>query len=119
MLAIGYGMGYTPKVNMVTEGVSDNEGNVRITGTFPMLNRPPAVMIYKSGYFAQSSWHHYCCDVLDKFAWPSGYVFRLKRWDARFSHKEHYEFIYNVAAQARNDGKPLLMNNIQWEKEGK
>jgi len=119
VLAMGTGLGYTPKVNTIIESISDKEGIVRITGNFPMLERPPSILVYKKGYFSQSSWHsgNWKIKELNNFKWASGYVFKMERWDSRFSHKEHFDFLYNNAVHAENEGMPLLMNSIRWEKD--
>jgi hypothetical protein len=121
IMATGQGIGYTPKINTLVEAVSDKEGIVRIAGSFPMLENPPGVLVYYKGYFAQSNWHSGIWKIkeLKEFKWTNSFVFKMEKWDPRFSHKDHYNFMENVAARAASEGKPQLMNLIMWEKDAK
>lgn len=121
LMAIGRGWGYTHKVNTVVEGISDKEGNVRITGKFPMLENPPCVLVYKKGYLVRSSWRSMAdiYEQLTDFKWQNGFVFKLNKWGDNWKPiEDHFGFIYNIAAHyAEQEGKPLLLDSILWEKK--
>lgn len=116
-------VGDRPEVKTVTEGISDKEGNVRISGKFHILEYPPHIIVYKKGYFAQSSYSRPSVYVntkeLNRFTWPNGYVFKMNTWDPWYPHNLHFEFIKAFAEKASKEGKPKLLESIMWEKDAK
>ena len=116
---------WAKKINVI-EGISDREGKVSIASTAPIEFEFPNIMVYKQGYFAQSNWGSEYLDVtlLSKFSWPDGYVFKMKKWRSKddswigtkkYYHHDHYKFMYDVAAKAKSEGLPMLMDSILWE----
>lgn len=73
--------------NKFSNGTSDQDGNILITGDYPMLEHPPVIVVYKKGYFAQSSWGGYGSASLNRFGWQTGYVFKLIKSDNQPSWK--------------------------------
>jgi hypothetical protein len=94
-------------------GSSDKNGNIVITGNYPMLENPPSIVVYKKGYIVQSSWNHGGVS-LHPFKWHSGYVFRLKRCDIQSSwssldwhigqlDEKSNQFLRNIIAREKSE----------------
>ncbi len=124
ILATGGGLGYVPPMNTVSEGLSDENGDIELSGNFPMLERPPNIMLYKQGYVVISDERAIAdrYNQLVGFKWDNGYVFKMRSWDSykkcdpRASHSAHYHFIYGRALSAQKQGKGTLLDLISWEK---
>jgi hypothetical protein len=95
-------------------GSSDNNGNIIVTGNYPMLENPPSIVVYKKGYIVQSSWNHGGVS-LHPFKWQSGYVFRLKKSDIQLS----WSSLDAVIGQLDEKSNQILRNILTREKTGK
>ena len=116
LVAVGQGLGYTPGVNTVSEGISDKQGTLKISGTFPMLERPPSVILYKKGYGMISSWGVANTDAseqLNQFKWQTGFIFKMEKRQYYKSPPSHYAIIYHQALDAQRQGKYLLIKALE------
>jgi hypothetical protein len=99
------------RYNKSSHGASDIDGSITITGDYPMLESPPVIVVYKKGYIVQSSWDH-GGNSLQRFKWPTGYVFRLKRCDIQSSWK-YFELLIG---QLDKNSNQLMRDKIEMEK---
>jgi hypothetical protein len=97
--------------NKSSNGTSDQDGNIVITGDYPMLEHPPSIVVYKKGYIVQSSWG-YGSDSLHPFKWQTGYLFRLKKCDIQSS----WNSLNDLIGQLDEKSNQLLRNIITREK---
>ena len=116
----GYGMGYR-RGGSYSEFVSDTNGNITISGTYPMIIRPPYLIIYKKGYVAWDSYSilifdHHMNEFRKDFKWQDGHTFKLEKWKQSYSHKKHYHFIMDRFPQYHAIQKGELKKAIMWER---
>jgi hypothetical protein len=113
----GYGMGYS-RSGSYSEFFSESDGNVMISGTFPMIIRPPSLFVFKKGYVAwnnNSIFPGYYSDRRKDFKWQDGYIFKLEKWNESYSHKEHHIFIMSSFPQDHGIYKGKLKKAIEFE----
>jgi len=97
-----------------SHGTSDKDGNITITGDYPMLENPPLIVVYKKGYIVKSSWDH-GSDSLQHFKWQTGYVFQLKKCDIQSCWRS----LELPMSQLDKNSSQLLRYKIELEKNVK
>jgi|GEM_PF-6032934 len=112
----GYGTGYSMS-GSYSEFFSDVNGNITISGTFPMIIRPPYLLVYKRGYIAWESYSifpNYHSERRQDFKWQEGYIFKLEKWNQSYSHREHHYFMESHFPTYLNSE---LNKALEWEME--
>jgi len=123
IVALNQGATLLPDVTKVAESLSNKDGYIRISGKFTLLERPPPeIIVYKQGYMAQSSGAEVMKlgGELYQFKWENGYKFELSKWNSQVTHKVHFDHIYfQFAKKASEEGYPMLLDLIKWERDAK
>ena len=103
----------------VMEVLSDKEGKIRLEGCYSPFVNAPHITVYKKGYVAWND--EYIFPGYSKrggFTWKSNFVFDLSRYDNKYAHSQHIDFIRMCMRTAQNlESKQVLYKAIRWEVE--
>lgn len=99
----------------VIEKVTDKQGRFSVPKIRGISVNPPDITIYKKGYVAWSSritFPDFRARV--DFKWGDNYIFKLERFDRKYTHIDHTFFIHSVTRSGMGQ-KKLIEDAYRWE----
>lgn len=101
----------------VREALTDQKGNVRISGVLNPLAKMH-VTVYKRGYVAWNS-EFIFPDYRKRtdFKWQDDYLFKLEKFKENYTHDSHMSFVRPFFAGFPSEKMDLISKALDWEEE--